>query len=137
NALGEVDWPSFESLCRFNLERGVTGLVVGGGTGEYASLTRTDRLRQVEIAVEASAGSGLPVLCGCGSTRLDESVALANQALAAGAAAILLPPPHIFAYSQEDLEGFYVEASRRIDGPVLLYNLAAFVTPMQPATIIR
>jgi len=77
------------------------------------------------------------VLCGCGSTRLDDSVELARQALAAGAAAILLPPTHFFRYSQEDLEGFYVEAAKRIEGPILLYNLPAFVTPMQPATIVR
>lgn len=131
-----VDWPAFEALCRFNLERGVSGLVVGGGTGEYASQAPADRLRQVEVAVAATKGLR-PVLCGCGSARLDESVTLANQALAAGAAAILLPPPHFFRYSQEDLESFYVEASEQIDGPILLYNLSAFVTPLQPATIVR
>ena len=135
---GAADWPAFEKLCRFNLDRGVSGLVVGGGTGEYASLSMPDRLRQVEVAVAAtSENGGHPVLCGCGATRLNESVALANQALAAGAAAILLPPPHFFRYSQEDLEGFYVEAAKRIDGPILLYNLAVFVTPLQPATIVR
>lgn len=135
---GAVDWPAFEALCRFNLERGVSGLVVGGGTGEYASQSQADRLRQVEVAVAASASNGShPVLCGCGSTRLDESVALADHALAAGASAILLPPPYFFRYSQEDLESFYLEASQRIDGPILLYNLAAFVTPLQPATIVR
>jgi 4-hydroxy-tetrahydrodipicolinate synthase len=138
DAQGAADWPALEALCRFNLERGVSGLVVGGGTGEYASQSMAHRLRQVEVAVAASASNGgHPVLCGCGSTRLDESVGLANQALAAGAAAILLPPPHFFQYSQEDLEGFYVEAAKRIDGPILLYNLAAFVTPLQPATIVR
>lgn len=138
DALGAVDWPGFEALCAFNLERGVSGLVVGGGTAEYASLSMEDRLRQVEVAVAVTAAHrGRPVLCGCGSTRLDESVALANQALAAGAAAILLPPPHFFRYSQEDLESFYIDAAERIDGPILLYNLAAFVTPLQPATIVR
>lgn len=138
DAKGAVDWPAFEKLCGFNLDRGVSGLVVSGGTGEYASLVKSDRLQQVEVAVASAASKGsYPVLCGCGATRLDESVELANQALAAGAAAILLPPPHFFRYSQEDLEGFYVEAAKRIDGPILLYNLAAFVTPMQPATIVR
>jgi 4-hydroxy-tetrahydrodipicolinate synthase len=138
SAVGAADWPAFEALCGFNLDRGVSGLVVGGGTGEYASLAMEDRIRQVEVAVAASSASqNRPVLCGCGSTRLDESVELANQALDAGAAAILLPPPHFFRYSQEDLEGFYLEASKRIDGPILLYNLAPFVTPLQPATIVR
>jgi dihydrodipicolinate synthase/N-acetylneuraminate lyase len=138
DALGAADWPALEALCRFTLERGVSGLVVGGGTGEDASLSKADRIRQVEVAVAASAAArNLPVLCGCGSARLDESVELAQRALAAGAAAILLPPPHFFRYSQEDLEGFYVEAAKRIDGPILLYNLPAFVTPLQPATIVR
>jgi 4-hydroxy-tetrahydrodipicolinate synthase len=138
DALGAADWPALEALCHFNLERGVAGLVVGGGTGEYASLSMAERIRQVEVAVAASSATeNLPVLCGCGSTRLDESVELAQQALAAGAAAILLPTPHFYRYSQEDLEGFYLEAATRIDGPILLYNLPAFVTPLQPATIVR
>ena len=138
DAAGKVDWLALEKLCRFNLERGVSGLVVGGATAEYPSLSMADRIRQVEIAVAASAATGNhPVLCGCGSSRLEESIELARQALAAGAAAILLPPPYFFRYSQEDLEGFYVEAAKRIDGPILLYNLPSFVTPMQPATIVR
>lgn len=138
DAAGALDWQALEALCRFNLERGVAGLVVGGATGEYASLSMAERIRQVEVAVAVSAAKqNRPVLCGCGSTRLEESVELAQQALAAGAAAILLPPPHFFRYSQEDLEGFYVEASKRIDGPILLYNLPSFVTPLQPATIVR
>lgn len=138
DAAGALDWPALEMLCQFNLDRGVSGLVAGGATGDYASLSVADRIRQVEVAVAASsAKQNHPVLCGCGSARLDESVELARRAFAAGAAAILLPPPHFFRYSQEDLEGFYVEAAKRIDGPILLYNLAAFVTPMQPATIVR
>jgi len=138
DALGALDWPALEALCDFNLDRSVSGLVVGGATGEYASLSMAERLRQVKVAVAASAAKqNRPVLCGCGSTRLDESVELANQALAAGASAILLPPPHFYCYSQEDLEGYYVEAAKRIVGPILLYNLAAFVTPLQPATIVR
>jgi 4-hydroxy-tetrahydrodipicolinate synthase len=138
DALGALDWSGLEALCRFNLDRGVSGLVVGGATGEYASLSMDERLRQVEVAVAASSAQGNPpVLCGCGAMRLDESVELAAQALAAGAAAVLLPPPQFFRYSQEDLEGFYVEAAKRIDGPILLYNLPGFVTPLQPATIVR
>ena len=30
SAEGAVDWPAFERLCHFNLERGVSGLVVAG-----------------------------------------------------------------------------------------------------------
>ncbi len=134
---GDIDWEAAERLCAFNAERGVTGLVVSGATGEYDSLSAAERGRLTEIAVAAAKGGGQTVLCGCGASRLADSVACAEAAFAAGASAVLLPPPSFFEYSQEDLEGFYVEAAKRIDGPILLYNLPAFVTPLQPATITR
>jgi 4-hydroxy-tetrahydrodipicolinate synthase len=137
NDSGTVDWEAFERLCEFTLDRGVTGLVAGGATGDYASLSLDERGRLTEIAVKAAADKGAAVLCGCGATRLADSVELARRAFAANATAVLLPPPHFFVYSQEDLEGFYVEASKQIAGPTLIYNLPAFLTPMQPASIIR
>lgn len=135
--LGSVDLEAFERLCAFTLDRGVSGLVVGGATGGYASLSLAERSRLTELAVKAASEKGATVICGCGATRLAESVELAKGALAADATAVLLPPPHFFEYSQEDLEGFYVEAAKQINGPILIYNLPSFVTPMQPASMVR
>lgn len=137
NESGEVDWEAFERLCAFTLSRGVSGLVVGGATGGYASLSVDDRNRLTELAVKVASEKDAVVISGCGATRLAESVELAKNAFAADATAVLLPPPHFFEYSQEDLEGFYVEAAKQISGPILIYNLPSFVTPMQPASIVR
>lgn len=135
--LGSVDYEAFERICSFTIDSGVRGLVVGGATGEYASLPLADRNSLMASAAKIASEKGQAVICGCGSTRLDESVELAQASFSAGATAVLLPPPHFFSYTQEDLEGFYIEAAKRISGPILIYNLPSFVTPLQPATIVR
>ncbi len=133
---GDLDYDALEAAVDFVLSRGGVGVILAGGTGDYASLTLDERKRLFERA-KAAAGDRGAVICSNGAVRLEHSVELADHALAAGADAVLLPPPHFYRYSQEDLEEFYAQASRLIKGPILVYNLAAFVTPIQPATALR
>jgi 4-hydroxy-tetrahydrodipicolinate synthase len=134
-ASGGVDLDAFERLAEFVFARGATGVAVAGGTGEYAELAAEDRRRMHERAV-AAAGKRTVIACS-GAADFATSVALAQHALACGCQAVLLPPPHFFSYSQDDLESFYREAARAIPGPILLYNLAAFTTPISTGLALR
>jgi len=77
------------------------------------------------------------VVASIGAARLSEVVELAEHAFAAGADMLLLPPPHFYRYEQADLEAFFRAAASAIDGPILIYNLAGFVSPIEPDTIVR
>ena len=44
--LGQIDFATFERVIEFVVERGIDGIVVGGGTGEYAHFGIDDRARQ-------------------------------------------------------------------------------------------
>lgn len=133
---GEIDFGGLERNIDLLVERGATGLVLTGGTGEYFDLSLDARLLALERAVAFNAGR-LALIASNGGARLEESVALADHALAAGADAVLLPPPHFYRYGQRDLEAFYREAGRRINGPLLIYNLAGFVSPIETETVVR
>ena len=52
-----------------------------------------------------------------------------------GARALLLPMPHFFPYSQDDLYAFCAAAAGRLDAPMLLYNLPRFTTPLELETV--
>ena len=54
-----------------------------------------------------------------------------------GADALLLPPPHFFRYSQDDLEVFYLDAAERIAGPILIYNLPWFTEAVDTPLALR
>jgi 4-hydroxy-tetrahydrodipicolinate synthase len=135
-ASGGVDFEAFERLTEFVFEQGATGVAVAGGTGEYAALAVEDRKRMHERAVAAAAGRGAVIACP-GAADFSTSVALAQQALSCGCQAVLLPPPHFYSYSQDDLESFFREAAREIPGPILLYNLPAFTTPIGTELALR
>ena len=130
---GGVDLDAVERVACFALEGGARGVVPCGGTGEYFDFGLAERRAILKRVLQAARGRGI-VIAGIGSASLWDSARLADHALAAGAEAVLLPPPHFFRYREGELLQFYREAARRIGGPVLLYNLASFVSPI-PADV--
>lgn len=133
---GGVDYGALERNVEFVLERGVSGVTVGGATGEYPSLTLEERRRLAGCARQILRGQGR-LICGAGGASLAESLAIASHAAEIGADAVLLPPPHFFPYTSEDLEAFYRAAAVEIRLPVLIYNIPAFAGGVPPALALR
>lgn len=125
----------FELIDRIGAS-GVNGLALMGSTGEFVHFTIEERIRLVALGVKRSR---VPVIVGVGHSTFDGSLALARAAADAGADAVLLPPPHFFPYSQEDVAEFYSHfASEYRDGPpLLLYNIPQFASPIQCETAIE
>ncbi|MDE0100870.1 MAG: dihydrodipicolinate synthase family protein [Bryobacterales bacterium] len=130
---GSVDFGAIERNAEFALSNGAVGLVPCGGTGEYFDLSIAERQELVEVLVPVVRGRA-SLVAGVGAAKLEESAKLAHHALAAGADAVLLPPPHFFRYGQPELRQFFREAAAAIGGPTLVYNLAGFVSPISPST---
>ena len=80
---------------------------------------------------------GAALLVGIGAASPADVVPLGRAALDAGARAVLLSMPVFFRYQQEDLEAFSVEVAAEVGGPVLLYDLPSFTTPLATSTVIR
>lgn len=135
-ASGAVDLDAFERLAGFVFDQGVRGVAVTGGTGEYPALSVEDRQQLHQRAVAAAQGKGSVIVCP-GAADFTTTVALSEHALASGCAAVLLPPPHFYSYSEDDLETFYREVVGSIQGPMLLYNLAAFTTAISTPLAVR
>jgi len=133
---GSLDSEGVERSLDHVLDAGATGVVVAGGTGEYFDLSIDQRTMLLQQVSAHNAGRG-QVIASNGAARLADCVDLAEHALALGVDALLLPPPHFYRYGQSDLEDFYRQAAKRIKGPILIYNLAAFCSPIEPETIAR
>lgn len=133
---GRFDARALERNIEFVLSRGIRGICVGGATGEYPYCGLDLRREVIQMAV-ALAGTSGTVVAGIGAGTLPHSLALAEAAAAAGASAVLLPPPFFFQYSQDDIAEFYRTAANATSLPVLIYNLPAFTTPVETATVLR
>jgi 4-hydroxy-tetrahydrodipicolinate synthase len=90
---GEIVEAEARALVRHLLDQGAHGLAAVGEASESAKLTREERMRLAEIAVEEAAGR-VPVIVGVSAPSARESALLAEHAASLGAAAVfLLPPP--------------------------------------------
>jgi 4-hydroxy-tetrahydrodipicolinate synthase len=109
-----------------NVERligaGVAGLVPGGSTGEFTTLSHPERRELVETTVEAAAGR-VPVVAGTGALSTRETVELSVHAEQAGAAAVMIVPPFYDALSWRELLAHYTAVADAIEIPIMYYNL--------------
>src|ERR671914_598610 len=101
---------------------GVAGLVPGGSTGEFTTLSHAERRELVETTVEAAAGR-VPVVAGTGALSTRETVELSVHAEQAGATAVMIVPPFYDALSWSELEAHYTAVADRISIPIMYYNL--------------
>src|SRR5436305_7327988 len=88
DAAGGIKADVLARLCDDLIEAGVHGLTPLGSTGEFAYLSREQRLRAVEITIEAAAGR-VPVMPGVAATSTADAVSQAKACERAGAAGIL------------------------------------------------
>lgn len=121
-----VLWDLIDFLC----ERKVDGIVLQGSTGEFVHYSTSERMRMMGLAPKRSR---VPVLVNVSHSTLDGSVELAQSAMAAGAAGVLLMPPYFFRYRQDAIREFYVrfaaEAELRV--PILMYHIPQFTNPIE------
>jgi 4-hydroxy-tetrahydrodipicolinate synthase len=121
NAEGEVKPEVLARLCDDLIETGVHGLTPLGSTGEFAYLSREQRLRTVEITIEAAAGR-VPVVPGVGATSTADAVAQARAYQKAGAAGILAILEAYFPLKDAQVEGYFRAIADAVDLPVVLYT---------------
>ena len=117
-----IDTGARTALVDRVINAGVGGLVPGGSTGEFTTLTNGERRLLVEVTVEAAAGR-VPVVAGTGALSTRETVELSVHAEQAGAAAVMVVPPFYDALSWRELVAHYTAVADAIDVPIMYYNL--------------
>lgn len=121
DADGRVDVAALRRLVRRLVDAKVDGVGLLGSTGTYAYLTRDERRRAIEAAVEA-AGGAAPIVAGVGALRTDAAVALARDAKAAGAGAGLLAPVSYTPLTDEEVFVHFQTVAGEAELPLCIYN---------------
>jgi 4-hydroxy-tetrahydrodipicolinate synthase len=117
-----IDTHALAAIVDRLVRAGAGGLVPGGSTGEFTTLTHAERRQLVEVTVEAAAGR-VPVVAGTGALSTRETVALSLHAEQAGAAAVMVVPPFYDPPSWRELLAHYTAVADAIDIPIMYYNL--------------
>ena len=119
---GAIETHALAAIVDRLIAGGVAGLVPGGSTGEFTTLSNAERRELVEATVQAAAGR-VPVVAGTGALSTRETVELSVHAEAAGAAAVMIVPPFYDALSWRELLAHYTAVAEAIDIPIMYYNL--------------
>src|SRR5512133_1212395 len=117
-----IDTHALGGIVERQIAAGVGGLVPGGSTGEFTTLTHDERRQLVEVTVEEAADR-VPVVAGTGALSTRETVELSRHAERAGAAAVMIVPPFYDALSWRELLAHYTAIADAIDVPIMYYNL--------------
>jgi dihydrodipicolinate synthase/N-acetylneuraminate lyase len=130
----EIDFGAAFELLDFLSRAGVNGIALFTAAGEYPSLAADERSRLLYLGVKRAR---VPLLAGIGAATLDRSLSLAHQACDAGAAAVLLPPPHFFRYEQDDIREFYLQFAAHTGSglPIYIVDTPEFTTAIEPETL--
>src|SRR6185312_7539151 len=90
---GAVDFDTFGRLVEHQIGEGSHGIVVTGTTGEPSTLTVSERVELLRVAV-ATAKGRVPVVAACGSQSHADSLEMMQAAEKAGADALLVVTPY-------------------------------------------
>ena len=118
---GTLDEAGLGRLLEWLHGEGMHGLVLAGTTGEWTSMTASERARLFE-ATGAQMKGKLPLIAGCSSFTAAESIAFADHAAAAGFDGVLMTPPPYIRPRADEIAAFYETVSAAIDLPICIYN---------------
>ncbi len=125
-------------LVNFLLDAGVSGLFVGGSTGEGILLSEAERMRLHEATVSAVNGR-VPVLVHTGTNRLAETLVLSRHAAEIGADAMAVVMPYFYGMHDEGLAAYcHAVADSAPELPLLLYDIPQLaINGVSPALLRR
>lgn len=120
-AEGGLDLKKVKELVRFQLDAGASGIVPIGGTGEYPTLSRSERRDIVAACVDVAGGK--PVIPGVLATGFQDALETGRDFAAAGAAAVMTVTPYYAPGPQDGMRSYFRNYRDALDLPVLLYQI--------------
>jgi len=133
---GAIDFDAWTRLLEFHVANGTDGIVVGGTTGESATL-RDAELRELLLHACQLLQGQLTVIAGAGTSSTDATVERVAWLSELPIDALLLVTP---AYNRPPQEGLYrhFAAAAAARKPLLLYNVPSRTAiDMKPETVAR
>jgi 4-hydroxy-tetrahydrodipicolinate synthase len=118
---GEIDYPGLEKNVKYYVNAGCTGIVVNGSTGEAVNLTSIER-RQLIREISRIVPDGINVIAGTGTPTTKSTIELTEEAMQAGADAVLVITPYNAIPNAQGLLRHYSEVAE-VGAPMILYNL--------------
>ncbi len=124
---GAVDYESAVALAKHLVAHGSEGILVGGTTGEGATMTAEEKLKLYKLIVDAvgrnAEGKKVPVMGNIGSISTKDSIAFGQKAKETGIDSALVIVPFYVKPNQEGMYQHFTAIAKGVDLPLILYNV--------------
>ncbi|MEO0574192.1 MAG: 4-hydroxy-tetrahydrodipicolinate synthase [Pseudomonadota bacterium] len=118
----QVDYVALERLIELHVRSGTTGIVIGGTTGESATLTSSEHAQLIHRSVELIDGR-MHLIAGTGSNSTAQTIALSRAADIDGVDGFLLVAPYYNKPPQRGLIAHFEAIADAVSKPIMLYNV--------------
>ncbi len=119
---GNINAATVRKICRFYTDLKVSGLYVGGSTGE-GLLQNTDERKRTADAVLEESGGKIPVIVHVGAPATRDAAELAAHAEASGADAVSAVPNVYYPIPEHGIEKHWLKIMERTSLPFIIYNI--------------
>jgi len=109
------------AMTDWYLQEGLHGIIIGGTTGEWFSMSNEERAQQFQVVGDALKGK-MTLIAGCNSYTADAAIELSKAAKQAGFDGILVTPPPYVVPNDDELVTFYQAVSDGSELPICVYN---------------
>lgn len=117
----EIDFDGFRANIDHFIDQGVAGLCVNGSTGEFVSLTKNEKFKLMEVAVEQVNGR-VPLVAGTAAETTKEAIMYTQHAEKVGADASLLINSYYAHPKDEEIYEHFKAVANSVDFPIMIYN---------------
>ncbi len=119
---GRIDYPALERIIEFQLSGGIEALVVGGTTGEAATLSDRERYEMYTFVKDKVAGRA-KIILGTGTNDTRMVINHTRRAAAMGCDATLVVTPYYNKGTYSGVVKHYKKIATLSDTPIILYNV--------------
>jgi 4-hydroxy-tetrahydrodipicolinate synthase len=132
-----VNEKDLKNLVDFNIEKGISGIVPMGTTGESPTLSHEEHVKVIEIVCK-HVNKRVPIIAGTGSNSTSEALYMTSRAKKLGADASLQVAPYYNKPTQEGLYRHFKTIADEVDLPMIIYNIPGRTGQnIETGTIVR
>ncbi len=133
-----VDELGFVKQINRLIDNGIHGIYLLGSSGEFTTLTNTERERAMDIATKTVAGR-VPIICCVMDTSTQRVIQNIETAQQFGVDAVAATPCYYYpSTDDEDIIQFYHAIAAATELPVLIYNIPSTVkTAIKPHVVAQ
>ena len=132
-----IDWKQFERLLNWQIEEGISALVICGTSGEGSTLSDEEHRNCLKFAKKI-VGDRVPLIAGTGSNDTAYAISLTKYACDIGYDAMLVVTPYYNKATQNGLVKMFTAIADASTKPIILYNVPSRTgVNIEPATYAK